>query len=94
MLDIVMPWVGFASFALSAAAWMMQRILWLRLTALCSGALGITYNGYLAMHADAVTASELWKIVGWLCLFFAILRQHSSLQPRCPLIQLANGDVV
>lgn len=64
--------VGQLSFFLSALSWSMKDVRWIRSLAIASGTMGVSYNSYLAAHADPATANELWKIVGWLSLFLCI----------------------
>jgi hypothetical protein len=57
--------VGHAAFALTAAAYSMRRIVWLRAFAMVSLSLSIWYNLTLP-------SGVLWLVVGWLCVFFLL----------------------
>jgi len=72
MLESILPWIGHFSFALMAASFLMERILWLRIFAIISGAAGIFYNSGIAMGWVGPANPELWNVVGWLTLFFII----------------------
>lgn len=55
-----------------AVSFLMQSILWLRIFAILSGALGLLYNSSIAMGWLGPANPELWNVVAWLALFFTI----------------------
>ena len=66
-MTAVLTLLGHLSFALQAASYLMQRLLWLRLLAIASLIIGIGYNSWLA-----ISTPELWTVVGWLAVFLLI----------------------
>lgn len=64
---------GHAAFALSACAYSMRRIVWLRAFAIASLALSLFYNLTLA-------GGPLWLVVFWLSVFLAINLARISLE--------------
>lgn len=90
MHDLLLTLIGTASFLLVAVSYMLRSILWLRVAALASGALGIPYNAYLAAGSEGQTADELWRVTFWLSSFFLInvwqsfRLLHANIEVRLP----------
>ena len=65
--------IGHLSFAMTAASFMITRMLLLQILAILSLTLGIVYNSLIAMGwPDDHPTPELWNVVGWLAVFLAI----------------------
>lgn len=95
MLVEALPWIGHISFGLTALSFLMKRILWLRLFAIASGALGIFYNSGIALGWVGPANPELWTVVGWIGLFFAInIVQSIMLLIRNSEVVLSEADRV
>lgn len=92
-IELFLPWIGHASFALSAVSFLMSSILWLRVFAILSGLLGLAYNSSIAIGLLGPATPELWNVVGWLGLFFAInVAQSIRLLVRNSEVRLSESE--
>lgn len=67
----------------------MTSMVWLRILAIASLLIGITYNAIIAMHES----QELWTVVEWQVVFLAInITQSVRLVVAATEIRLAEGD--